>query len=128
MVGTTGAGFTPTAVKGILLRPANAGISTHKGDVVGKGEWPAIIDPDTYATVKTLLTDPARRTTRGRPAVSLLTGIVVCGACGGKMRAGKHSAERRPTDARPAGSKPTGRRPACTPIDGSPCSTRRSPS
>ena len=89
LVGTTGAGFTPQSVKGILLRAANAGISTHKGVVVGTGEWPAITDPDTYATVKTLLTDPGRLDHAGGGRRSrCLSGIVECGGCGGKMRSG----------------------------------------
>jgi DNA invertase Pin-like site-specific DNA recombinase len=87
LTGPQGAVFTPTAVRDILLRPANAGLSVHKGQIVGTGEWPAITDPDTYATVKALLTDPSRCTTRGRPAAHLLSGILRCGTCGAPMLA-----------------------------------------
>ena len=89
LTGPQGAPFTPTAVRDILLRPANAGLSTHKGQIVGTGEWPPITDPDTYATVKALLTDPSRRTTRGRPAAHLLSSILRCGTpgCGAPMLA-----------------------------------------
>jgi len=87
LAGPQGAEFTPTAVRDVLLREANAGLSVHKGQVVGTGEWPAITDPDTYATVKALLTDPSRYTGRGRPAAHLLSSILVCGTCGAPMLA-----------------------------------------
>ena len=89
LTGPQGAPFTPTAVRDILLRPANAGLSVHKGQIVGTGEWPAITDPDTYATVKALLTDPSRGTGRGRPAAHLLSSILRCGTtgCGSPMLA-----------------------------------------
>ncbi|MGH3277125.1 MAG: recombinase family protein [Streptosporangiaceae bacterium] len=87
LTGPKGAAFTPTAVRDVLLRPANAGLSVHKGQIVGTGEWPAITDPDTYATVRALLTAPERRTNRGRPAAHLLSGLLVCGTCGEPMYA-----------------------------------------
>jgi hypothetical protein len=87
LTGPNQAPFTPTAVRDVLLRAANAGLSVHKGQIVGTGEWPAIVDPDTYATVKALLTAPERRTNRGRPAAHLLSGLLVCGTCGEPMYA-----------------------------------------
>jgi DNA invertase Pin-like site-specific DNA recombinase len=90
LVGVGGAGITPKTVKTALLRSANAGLSVYRGEVVGTGEWPAITDPDTYATVKAILTDPSRTNGPGRPPVSLLSGIVRCGACGGPLRSGSH--------------------------------------
>ena len=62
------------AVRAILLRPANAGLSTYKGQIVGTGDWPAITDPDTYAAVKALLTDPSRKRGPGKPQTTLLAG------------------------------------------------------
>lgn len=79
--------FTQVQVRETLLRAANAGLSVHKGVIVGKGEWPAITDPDTYATVKAILTDPSRRRGPGRPATTLLAGVLWCGkpGCGQRM-------------------------------------------
>ena len=85
LTGPQGAEFTPTAVRDVLLRAANAGLSVHKGQVVGTGEWPAITDPDTWAAARALLTDPSRYTGRGRPAAHLLSGILICQACGAPM-------------------------------------------
>jgi site-specific DNA recombinase len=87
LTGVQGGPLTPQVVRQILLRAANAGLSTYKGEVVGKGDWPAIIDPATYVDVKALLEDPARRTTVGRPAVHLLSGIARCTTCGGALMA-----------------------------------------
>jgi site-specific DNA recombinase len=87
LVGVQGGPITPMVVRGILVRPANAGLSSYKGTIVGTGDWPAITDPDTYATVKAILEDPSRRTNVGRPAAHLLSGVLVCAACGGKMLA-----------------------------------------
>ena len=87
LTGPKGAAWTPSAVRDVLLRPANAGLSEYRGEILGRGEWPAIIDPDTYAAVKALLTAPDRRTNDrpGRPAAYLLSGILICEACDGPM-------------------------------------------
>ena len=39
-----GAAWHPNAVKAIVLRPRNAGLREHRGQVVGAGMWPAIVD------------------------------------------------------------------------------------
>lgn len=85
LIGVQGGPLTPQAVRDTLLRPANAGLSVHRGAIVGRAEWPAIIDADTWATVKALLQDPARRTNVGRPATNLLSGILRCATCQGPM-------------------------------------------
>jgi DNA invertase Pin-like site-specific DNA recombinase len=81
LTGPTGAQFTPVAVREVLLREANAGLSAHKGQIVGTGDWPAITDPDTYATARAILTDPSRRRGPGKPAGTLLAGVLKCDRC-----------------------------------------------
>jgi hypothetical protein len=76
------------AVREVLLRAANAGLSTYKGEIVGTGDWPAIVDPDTYAAVKAILTDASRRRGVGKPPTTLLAGVLKCGKCGGRMNGG----------------------------------------
>jgi site-specific DNA recombinase len=90
LAGARGAKWTASAVRDILLRPANAGLSVYKGEILGRGDWPAIVDADTFAAVKAILTAGDRRTNDrpGRPAVYLLSGILICGACGGPMVTG----------------------------------------
>jgi DNA invertase Pin-like site-specific DNA recombinase len=90
LAGTRGAEWTPSSVRDVLLRPANAGLSVYRGEILGRGDWPAIIDADTFEAVKAILTAPDRRLNDrpGRPATYLLSGILICGACEGPMVTG----------------------------------------
>lgn len=74
-----------TTIRDMLLRPMNAGIAVYKGEEVGRTTSPVIIDEETFRTVRAILTDPARRTTRGRPASTLLAGVMRCGRCGKRV-------------------------------------------
>jgi DNA invertase Pin-like site-specific DNA recombinase len=88
LTGPTGARFSDVAVREVLLRPANARISTYRGKPVAEGDWPRIVDPDTWATVKAILTDPSRRRGVGKPVTTLLAGVLRCGKCGERMNGG----------------------------------------
>ena len=44
-----------------LLRPTHAGLRVYRGNVVGKGEWQAIIDEDTHRGLVAYLSDPTQR-------------------------------------------------------------------
>jgi hypothetical protein len=72
------------------LRPLNAGIATYRGTELPDAtpEAPAIVDQDTFRTVKAILSDPSRRTTSGRPVSTLLSSVLRCGVCGGRMSSG----------------------------------------
>jgi site-specific DNA recombinase len=91
--GTLGGEITGVQVRDILLRPMNAGIAVYKGAEVGRTALPAIVDEETWRTARAILTDPARRTTRGRPPRSLLAPVLRCGFCGGRI--GSHTRDRR---------------------------------
>jgi site-specific DNA recombinase len=68
-----------------LKLPRHAGLSVHRGEVVGRGQWPPIFDLDTHQALVTLLNDPARKTSTGNRAAYLLSGIATCGVCGGSI-------------------------------------------
>lgn len=74
----------------LIRRPSLAGLRTHRGKVVGKFNpdlHPAILDADTHTRLEALLTDPSRaQGTGGRTPVHLLSGLAVCGRCGGRMK------------------------------------------
>lgn len=74
----------------LIRRPSLAGLRTHRGAVVGKFNpelHPAILDEDTHTRLEALLTDPSRaQGTGGRTPVHLLSGLAVCGRCGGRMK------------------------------------------
>ena len=74
---------TPT-LRNLLLSPRIAGLREHQGQVIGKAVWHPIISEEDHARVVALLTDPARRTNRTARRY-LLSGLVRCGRCGGKM-------------------------------------------
>lgn len=77
---TAGNPWGPTELRRLLGNPRHAGILVHRGAVMGRGSWPAIIDEDDHLAVTAVLSDPARRP-RGRPRVYLLSGVARCGAC-----------------------------------------------
>lgn len=85
LTGTLGARWTGNEVRRILLRPRNAGLMEHRGQVTGKASWPEIIDEPTWRAVCAVLTDPRRKTTPGPTRQHLLSGIARCGKCGGPM-------------------------------------------
>jgi site-specific DNA recombinase len=65
-----------------------AGLVAYQGRVVGEAKrGPAIIPVGLWERVQARLSDPARRTSPGRPAGTALSGIAVCGKCGGPMNA-----------------------------------------
>jgi site-specific DNA recombinase len=84
---------TPT-LRNVFLSSRIAGLRKHQGQVIGKAIWPAIISEEEHARIVALLTDPARRTNRTARRY-LLSGIVRCSRCGGKMFTAYDSGRRR---------------------------------
>lgn len=85
---TTGAPWPPSSPRRVLLRPRNAGLMEHQGEVIGEAEWPALIEPEKWRAVVRVLTDPKRRTNPGSSRAKWLgSGLYRCGVCGGSVRA-----------------------------------------
>jgi site-specific DNA recombinase len=88
----TGKEWKPTELRRVLLRPRNAGLMVHRGEIVGKAKWPAILDEDTWRGVCAVLGDPARRTNTTTARQWLMSGLARCGAqvrdtiCGSPVR------------------------------------------
>lgn len=89
-----------SAVKDVLTNPRNAGLRRYRAadervksrhdpelGIMGKAEWPAIVDEATWRACVRVLCDPSRRRP-GRLGRGLLTGVAVCGVCGLTMRRG----------------------------------------
>jgi site-specific DNA recombinase len=83
---STGKVWRPTELRRSLIRPRNAGLMVHNGEVVGRAEWPAILDDDTWRGVCAVLGDPARRTNTTVARRWLLSGLALCGVCGDPVR------------------------------------------
>jgi len=78
----SGRPWSPRTLRDILLRPRTAGLRQHQGHVIGPAAWPAILDLNTWETVRVILTNPDRRP----PSMTnvrkhLLNGIAKCGVC-----------------------------------------------
>lgn len=74
--------WNTTTLKQLLVRASLAGLTVHRGKVVGRApaDAPRVIDEDTHERLKAVLTDPARRTAPpGRQPKYLLSGIARCG-------------------------------------------------
>lgn len=81
-------GWTPVAIKQMLVQPSYAGVRTHNGEAVADASWPALIEQGDWDQIQAILHDPARGRLRNATAVHLLSGIAICEACGGQMRVG----------------------------------------
>ena len=93
---------TPSLVKRWLTTPTVAGMRVHRGEIIGRGNWPPILDEETWRAVRAALASPrvVRRVSAegeqigeypvrhiGRRPVRnhLLTNVVVCGRCGASL-------------------------------------------
>lgn len=94
--GPTGADVTPGMVRGVLMRPANAGLSAYKRQIVGRSKLPTIVSEDVYRQATASLSDPRRRTSPDDGRRTLLAGVLVCGVCGGPVRAHNRGGRSRP--------------------------------
>ena len=82
---TRGGNITETMIQRWLIKPRIAGLVEHNGDVLGKAQWPAILDQATWEQVKMILTDPDRKTTKANKDY-ILRGVLRCGLPGcGRM-------------------------------------------
>lgn len=97
ITGSGGGRWTTTTVRTVLMRPRNAGLYEHRGQLLAVGPaWEAITDEATWRGITAMLSDPSRRSNHGSTAAShLLTGIALCGGCGITVVAG-NSADGTP--------------------------------
>lgn len=91
----TGHRWRGSQVRHLLLCGRNAGLRELRGEVVGPGQWPAIVDEDVWRDVKVKLTDPKRRSGATRGRKRLLSGIATCGKCGHPLVSGITTTTKR---------------------------------
>jgi site-specific DNA recombinase len=84
---TVGGGtWQGSMIRRVLMSPRIAGLKEHRGEIVGKAKWPAIIDRAKHERLVGLLKDESRRPANyGRPRVHPLAGLLYCGSCGGPL-------------------------------------------
>lgn len=79
-----GGAWSAVTLAKIMLRERNAARRVHRGVVVGPAAWSPIYDDATHDAVIAHYADPARGTGRGASSRQhLMSGLLVCGACGG---------------------------------------------
>jgi DNA invertase Pin-like site-specific DNA recombinase len=80
----TGSAWTPQVLKGMLTSARISGQREHRGEIVAKAEWPAIITPAETQRLRAKLNDPNRRTNRSARRY-LLVQLLRCHNCGNRL-------------------------------------------
>jgi DNA invertase Pin-like site-specific DNA recombinase len=75
---STGRPWDARTLGRMLLRARNAGLSIHKGVVVGQAQWPALVSETMWRGVVAVLEDESRRTAPGGPPRWLGTNLYRC--------------------------------------------------
>lgn len=95
---STGRPFTPNELRKVLIRPRNAGLVERHGEIIGKAQWPAILDEDRWRALVAVVTDPARKTQWNSARRWMLSGIARC-YCGSPVLCTLRSSNRQGTPA-----------------------------
>lgn len=87
--------WSSASLRSVVSKPMTAGLRTLKGEVMADGQWPAILDRQTWELVRAVLANEERKT--GTRAVDrhLLAGIATCGLCGAPMYVGTNGSKGR---------------------------------
>jgi site-specific DNA recombinase len=80
----TGRQWSPQTLRRLLLSARISGQREHRGEIVAKAEWPAIITPADTQRLRAKLQDPDRRTNRSARRY-LLARLLRCGNCGSRL-------------------------------------------
>src|ERR1700686_3025855 len=80
--------WRPTAIRGMLVNPLLAGLSTYHGEIVGGGHWQPIISRGRSERLRAFLCDAERRANQASVRRHLLTGVLLCGRCGSQLYSG----------------------------------------
>ena len=84
-----GTAWIPSVIRSMLLNPRLAGLSVHAGEVVGHGQWAAILSEETHRALVAHLTDPSRSRQRPRREPSTLLGGIARCPCGEPVYGGR---------------------------------------
>lgn len=84
-VGRTGKPWTASTISLFLRAPRNAGLRSHNNVIVGPGNWPALVDENTWRAAQAVLTDDSRKPGPRTCKRHFLTGLLRCGKCGATL-------------------------------------------
>ena len=77
----TGKPWTAEVLTKFMRKPRNAGLRAYKGEIVGKGTWPPLVDETVWRAAQAVLDAPGRAPGRKAVRRHLLTGVALCGKC-----------------------------------------------
>ncbi len=90
----SGGAWSPQSLRRMLASPRISGQRIHRGEIVAKAVWPALISPEDGAKIRSLLANPERRTNKTARRY-LLGGLLVCSHCGERLVARPRSGGKR---------------------------------
>lgn len=90
--------WNSTTMRNLLLRATYAGKATHRGEIVGDAEAPAIVTESDWLAAGRILNDPARRRNVESKVKHLLAGLIHCGHCGAPMKSSSRSSKTQITN------------------------------
>lgn len=82
---STGAAWSTTALKTLLMSPRIAGLRSHSGEIVGPAVWKPVLDRETWDAVVATLRTRSRARTRAPRSYLLSGGLIRCEKCGGDL-------------------------------------------
>lgn len=88
--------WTGMTLRAVLLNARNAGIKVYKGEEIGPATWEPVVPEETYRAACYLLNADSRKSGGGGPRKHLLTGVALCGVCGGTLRVGYRGRKGEP--------------------------------
>ncbi|MGH3905184.1 MAG: recombinase family protein, partial [Pseudonocardiaceae bacterium] len=87
----TGRLWTPVVVREVLLRPRNAGLIEHGGELVGRMPGDPVVDLREFERLRGFLS--GRKSGRRPGEYYLASGIALCGVCGKALSGRPHAGE-----------------------------------
>ena len=85
-----GGSWDLTQIRRMVINPQYAARRVYQKQIVGTGDWPAILDDDVWLACVNRMSDPKRKTVRDTSIKHLLSGIARCGVCDGPLRVQKN--------------------------------------
>ncbi|MFG3170525.1 recombinase family protein [Streptomyces sp. NPDC048200] len=74
-------------LRAVLLRPRNAGLMKHRGEIIGRADWMPLVDEATWRSMVAVLEDPARLPSATNARKHLGSNIYRCGVCEATLKA-----------------------------------------
>jgi site-specific DNA recombinase len=95
-----GGPWSSHVLRQVISSPRVAGMREHKGSVVAGGNWPPILDTETWQAVQSRLATH-RRVPGSQARTSYLAGLLRCAVCGKHLRSVRTSNKARAYACRP---------------------------